>query len=173
MSEAIWGVTSGLKTMADDTVRITIDINPRYFTEACNQFGKRGIEVALARLVQGSTVEYERKDPIDQIKEMNQHLVDQEIDGVVVRSNGSVQRVKGGELSKLCARFCQSQEFQEYFSRLTGWDIDSEERCTQAIKSYLAIESRAEIDHNETVKQMFHKIRKEYVQYQETVRMAQ
>ena len=53
MSEAIWGVTSGLKTMADDTVRITIDINPKYFTEACNLFGKRGVEVALARLEQG------------------------------------------------------------------------------------------------------------------------
>lgn len=149
MSEAIWGVTSGLKTMADDTVRITIDINPKYFSEACNNFGKRGIEVALARLVQGTTLEVERQEEEQKPK------------------------LKGGELSKLCARFCQSQEFWNYFGQLINATINDDASCTVALKRYLAIDSRAEIDHNETAKQMFHKIRKEYVQYQETVRMAQ
>ncbi len=144
MSEAVWGVTSGLKTMADDTVRIQIDINPKYFDEACSLFGKRGCEVALARLEQGSTIEYEQKE----------------------------ERQKGGELSKLSAMFCKAPEFWNYFGHLINATINDEASCTVALKRYLAIDSRAEIDNNQSVAEAFHILRREYVQWQETVDMA-
>ena len=42
--------TAGCKTMADDTLRLQVDIDPRFADKAFELFGKRGIHGAIVRL---------------------------------------------------------------------------------------------------------------------------
>lgn len=56
------GSTAAVKTMADNTLRITIDIEPRHAQAAFAMFGMRGTPVAVARLTPEAAVEQTRKD---------------------------------------------------------------------------------------------------------------
>ena len=76
-------------------------------------------------------------------------------------------------MSRLSAIFCKSPEFWNYFGQLTNQTIADDDYCTTVLKNYLAIESRAEIDNNESVANAFHTLRREYVQWQETIDLAQ
>lgn len=51
-----------VKTMADDTLRLTVDIEPRHAQEAFAMFGSRGTPLALARLTQSAAGEAMAKD---------------------------------------------------------------------------------------------------------------
>jgi hypothetical protein len=146
----IWGVTSGLRTLVDDTVRIQIDINPTHFDAACSMFGKRGVEVALAQLVQGSTLEkFETEE--------------------VAIPAISATKPKGGPLSYLAGQFCNNKMFWEFlFLSVDGApNLNSKEECTQWMYQEFGIESRAELDHNEQAEGMFHAIRKGFSKHME------
>ena len=51
--EVIEFSTAGCKTLADDTLRIQIDIDPRYAQRAFRLFGPRGVPGAIVRLKEG------------------------------------------------------------------------------------------------------------------------
>ena len=46
----IMGTTAGLKTLVDDTVRVTVDFPPTVGEAVIRAFWQRGVAVALARL---------------------------------------------------------------------------------------------------------------------------
>ena len=85
---AIIASTVGVKTMADDTLRLTIDIDPRYAGEAFALFGKRGSACAIARLTNEAAVEEMRSEP--------------------------EEKPKGGPLAKLAGQICQQEAFQTW-----------------------------------------------------------
>jgi hypothetical protein len=61
----IMASTVSTKTMADDTLRLTIDIDPRYANEAFALYGRRGTPVALARITQEAALAQTRQETID------------------------------------------------------------------------------------------------------------
>jgi len=50
MTDAIEFTTAGARTLADDTLRVTIDIEPRDAHKAFQMFGQRGLRGAMVRL---------------------------------------------------------------------------------------------------------------------------
>lgn len=60
---AVTGTTAAVKTMADDTLRITIDIEPRHAQAAFAMFGMRGTPVAVARLTPEAAVAESQPNP--------------------------------------------------------------------------------------------------------------
>lgn len=86
---AISGTRRAMKEMADGTVRVQIDIDPKYRNEFFNLFGQIDMPVALAPLV--SDFEKSTSDEAD-----------------------IQQKPKGGELAKLAGMFCQSVGFWEF-----------------------------------------------------------
>lgn len=85
---AIIASTVGIKTMADNSLRLTIDIEPRYANEAFILFGKRGSACAIARLTNEAAVEEMRSEP--------------------------KEKPKGGALAKLAGQLCQQESFQNW-----------------------------------------------------------
>lgn len=138
---AIIASTVGVKTMADDTLRLTIDIDPIYAGEAFALFGKRGSACAIARLTNEAAVEEMRaQDHIEHPLEM----VDK----------------KGGELAKLAGILCNSPDFIAWL----GCDTPDEARAQ--ICDDCEIESRRELDHNDKAARLFHtQYREPFVAY--------
>lgn len=59
---AVSGSTTTIKTMADGTLRVSIDIEPRHAQAAFTLFGAPGTPVALARLTPEAAVAEMRRD---------------------------------------------------------------------------------------------------------------
>lgn len=74
--------TVSVKTMADDTLRLTIDIEPRHAQAAFQMFGARGLPCVVARL-QDAPQEPEPERP----------------------------KAKGGPLAKLAGTLCNNPQF--------------------------------------------------------------
>lgn len=86
---AISGTRRAMKEMADGTVRVQIDIDPRYRNEFFNLFGQIDMPVALAPLVS----DFEKSTSDEPAIE---------------------DKPKGGDLAKLAGMFCQSVHFWEF-----------------------------------------------------------
>lgn len=129
---AIIASTVGVKTMADDTLRLTIDIDPRYAGEAFALFGKRGSACAIARLTNESAVEEMRKAD---------HIEDQLV---------MVEKPKGGALARLAGQLCQQDTFQEWMCATNA------DGAAKSIREICGISSRAELDNNEAAANIFH-----------------
>ena len=140
MSDDIFkATTAGVKTMADDTLRLTIDIEPRDAAKAFALFGVRGRSVAVTAL----------RDGLGQIKEPPQ-----------------AEKPKGGELAKLAGQWCERDDFVAFirpvYDRHMGGKGDGwgdvvphdfpdgiEGYCAHAVRVLCGVErSRSEIDHN-------------------------
>lgn len=60
---AFSGYTAGCRTLADDTLRITLDIDPKHAAEAFKHFGARGVSAAIAPL--STDAQLEQGDPAE------------------------------------------------------------------------------------------------------------
>jgi hypothetical protein len=80
--------TVKITTMADDTLRITLDIEPRYAQEAFALFGGRGTPCVLARITAEAAQEHAQSQSQD--------------------------KPKGGPLARLAGQWCNLPEFQEW-----------------------------------------------------------
>jgi len=83
---AISGTRRAMKEMADGTVRVQIDIDPRFRNEFFNLFGQIDMPVALAPLVS----DFEKSTS---------------------SSEAVLDKPKGGPLARLAGRLCQDAEF--------------------------------------------------------------
>jgi len=135
---AISGATVQVKTMADDTLRITIDIEPRDAKAAFELFGTRGTPVAIAKLTQEAAQDHARKEVIEE--------------------------AKGGPLSRLAAMWCKDEKFWEWCGK---YEADgevpddfptNEEEAANWIRITCDINSRSEIDGNEEAAERFHRL---------------
>ena len=143
---AIIASTVGVKTMADDTLRLTIDIDPRYAGEAFALFGKRGSACAIARLTNEAAVEDMRKPD---------HI---EVPLVMV------EKPKGGALARLAGQLCGQQAFIDWLG------VNGTDEAAEFIRYECEIKSRSELDHNAGAASIFHNAIR--LPYLESQRMA-
>ena len=125
---AIIASTVGVKTMADDTLRLTIDIDPRYAGEAFALFGKRGSACAIARLTNEAAVDEMRADTAISVEE----------------------KPKGGALARLAGQLCGQQEFIDWLG------VNNTDEAAEFIRCECEIKSRSELDHNAGAASIFH-----------------
>ena len=121
-----------LNTMADGTLRITCDIEPRHAQDAFRLFGSPGTPMALAAL---KPTKLEDKEP---------------------------DKPKGGPLSQDAARICQTPEFQAFVQKRFGWGEASEEFAANHVRSVCGIKSRAELDHDPRAARLFSSLMTQY-----------
>lgn len=117
-----------LKTMADGTLRISFDIEPCNAQDAFRLFAAPGTPAAIAALQVGYAA-IPNPASID--------LYDKP------------EKPKGGPLSIEAASLCRNPEY------LRWCGYESEKHATAAMKDDLGIESRAELDHDESLKERF------------------
>lgn len=130
--------TVSVKTMADDTLRLTIDIDPRYAQEAFSLFGSRGVSCVVARLTQEAAQKAAQSEA----------------------AATAAEKPKGGDLAKLAGQFCANPDFWEFI------DLASGHEATEWVRRVCGVQSRAEIDHNEVAKLLFHdKVRRPFADW--------
>lgn len=135
---AISGASMRCRTLADGTLRLEVDIEPRDALSAFQLFGKVGTPVALAALTGQPTAETEP----------------------------SVNPEKGGAISRLAGQWCQMPEFWEWMKIAFPflWRTASDELGTEdpaqisaeVIRIHCGVDSRAKLDHNEMAAKQFH-----------------
>lgn len=136
--------TVKVSTMADDTLRLTIDIEPRYAQEAFALFGQRGMPCVIARLTQEAATAAQQAE--------------------TVAANADVpaadEKPKGGDLAKLAGQFCAQEKFQAWMC------VETAEAAAKLVREICIVDSRAELDHNEMAAERFHtQIRKPYADW--------
>lgn len=134
---AIMGASGAVKTMADGTLRIQIDVEPRHARDAFLLFGTPGTSVALARLTaEAATAE--------------------------VRKELDPERQKGGALCKLAAMWCSEDEFHNFLAATMKWAKSYSEPITSVVAANIiretcGVASRADLDHDERAALIFHR----------------
>ena len=121
---AISAAAMTVRTMADGSLRITVEVEPQDAQQAFALFGKPGAPMALAALAVGHAAVQEPEKP------------------------------KGGERAKWCALRCQEPEFQQWLKAAfpLAWshgigDTDVH-RAASVIRAVCLIESRVELDND-------------------------
>lgn len=140
--------------MADGTLRLSVDIEPRNAQAAFRLFGAPGTSVALAG-----------------IKPVAQRLADEP------------DKPKGGALAKLAGQWCNDDKFLRFIRSTydramggdgSGWgDVrpsdfggDAKQYARHCILVLCGISSRAELDHSAAAAQAFHtSIREPFATY--------
>lgn len=141
---AIEAVSRSVKTMADGTLRLTVDISPIHAQSAFNLFGMPDVPLALARLtIQASTVSAQEETI-------------------------AKERVSG--LTLLAVQWCKDETFRQWLAEKfkyvyyisTGND---EKRAADFVKEWCKIASRKELSTDLLAAEIFNRdIRLPYMQ---------
>lgn len=152
----ISGVSRNVKTLADGTLRISIDISPTEAQEAFALFGAPNVPIALARLTQDASIASAQASII------------------------ASDKPKGGALSKWAAMRCGEIDFQKFIRPIydkyihengdvypdNDFDGNYESYAKHCILVICDIESRAELDTNDYAKVRFNTIiREPYIEW--------
>ena len=129
---AIESSTVGMKTMADGTLRLTLDIEPRFAKGAFGLFGAPGTPCAIAALRIGTQAPAEPEKP------------------------------KGGPLAKLAGQWCGEEKFQDWMlsnfpSSMEEQGLDIAVMVRNALCEICCIKSRAELDHDPRANTLFNR----------------
>lgn len=131
---AIEAVSRNVKTLADGTLRLSIDISPVYAKDAFTMFGMPDVPLAIVRLTQ----------------EAANHSAQQE--------TINADKHKGGALSQWLALRCKEPAFWEFVQKKSSspHSIQSESLCDFEVKLFLGIESKSELDNDKEAEARFH-----------------
>ena len=122
MTSVIPAATVGVKDMADSSLRITLEFEPRHAREAYALFGARGTPVAVVALKVG----YEQK-----------------VDPLPGPAHKAAENVHvGGPLARLAGQWCADPAFREWIY------VDTEAQAAEKIRAFCKIESRRLLDHD-------------------------
>jgi hypothetical protein len=132
---AIMASSVNVRTMADGTLRLTLDIEPRHARDAFALFGAPGTPVAMARMTPEAAVAQDRH---------------------VQQQAAQPAEPKGGALCKLAAIWCQSDDFRAFLATTLNRTPDDVADPAQIIRTTCGVTTRAELDHNERAAQIFH-----------------
>lgn len=138
----IAGTSVSVKTMADGTLRLTIDIEPTDAQAAFALFGAPGRSVALAALVDGHAA-IKEPDP-------------------------AAEKPKGGALAKLSGIWCGDGHFQAWlWIRFPKYgDISNATQAADVVRIVCGVDSRAELDSNKLAAAIFEeRIRRPYMRH--------
>lgn len=121
----IEGSSVSVKTMADGTLRLTVDIEPRNAQAAFALFGAPGRALALAALVDGAGAVQEP-----------------------VTGNPATDKPKGGEWAKMAGMWCEDADFRAWANSRYSTKIHNDVEAAELIRDECGIKSRAELDHD-------------------------
>lgn len=139
----IAGASMRCKTMADGSLRIEVEVEPRDAVAAFTLFGAVGTPVALAALKVGES-------------------------GAEPGGEGDKPaEPKGGMLARLAGQWCQMPEFHEWCERSfrfswnaiieeIGEHAEHAEVAAELIRRHCGVKSRAELDHDKRAADQFH-----------------
>jgi hypothetical protein len=138
--------------MADGSLRIEVEVEPQDAQAAFAMFGRPGAPVALAALKDGfaSAPDTEPEEPEE-------------------------AQPKGGPLSILAGRWCNSPVFQTWLriNHSVEWEESSEyvhsvlsltrepdmsDIAAETVRNLCGVESRAELDHRQESAELFHRL---------------
>lgn len=149
--DAIEAVSRSVKTLADGTLRLSVDISPIHAQDAFKLFGSPDVPMALARLTVEASKERAQAEMVE-------------------------DKPKGGYLSQWLAMRCNEPEFWEFvdnkFYNGAGL-VDNFDFCDEIVKGWLQIASKTELDNNENAAARFHsEIRQPYAKWLAGARMT-
>ena len=143
----IEAISRTCKTMADGTLRLTVDIEPNSALTAFQLFGMPDVPMVLARLTQEASIQSAQAETI------------------------AAEKLKGGLLAKWAGILCNDPQFIEFimpiYDRLMGGngtgcgdlapdDIGGDEEYNRhAILVICGIDSRRMLDHDKKAGQIF------------------
>lgn len=136
--DAISAVTRTLKTMADGSLRVTVEIQPQDAKNAFDMLGSPDTPIAIARLTQEASKQQAQDE--------------------------TIEKAKGGFLSQWLAMRCNEPEFWAFMEARIFTEcgmpvyVESLAQCDDEIKSFLEIKSKTEIDNNPKVEKRFHEL---------------
>ena len=138
---AIEASSAGVKDMADGSLRITVEFEPRFAKDAYALFGARGTQLAIAALQVGYA-------QVSEVREV-------------------IEKPKGGPLAKLAGIWCNDPQFWKWIDNVSKVDgCDSADVAAGYIYAKCDIDSRAELDNNQVAAEKFHRlIRGPYSKY--------
>jgi hypothetical protein len=129
---AIEAVSRNVKTMADGTLRLTVDISPVHAQDAFSMFGMPDVPLAMVRLTQEAANQSAQQETIE------------------------ADKPKGGFLSQWLALRCKEPAFWEFVAKKSCGQVNSEQDCNDAVKLFLGIESKSELDNDKEAEARFH-----------------
>jgi len=135
-----------MQTMADGTLRMVVDIEPRHAKDAFGLFGVPGTALALAALktaAQQAQAEDARVEELARVREENAAAES-------VRVAAAAPKPAGGALSKLAGQWCQMPQFWAWCKASDGHEAASFVRQTCNVLT------RAELDHDAAAAELFH-----------------
>lgn len=123
--QVISGTRRSMREMADGTVRVQIDIDPRFRSLFFELFGTIDMPVALAPLV----ADFEQKEPV-------------------------AEKPKGGALAKLAGMWANEPEFWEWMKSIDHYAEDAGDAAA-FMRAQCVVQSRAELDNVPEAKTRF------------------
>jgi len=146
---ALEAASAGVRDMADGSLRITIEFEPRFAKDAYALFGARGTPLAIAALAVGYAQKTDTSGDHVQKTPISLH-----------------DKPKGGPLSKLAAMWCNDPEFWDWLNTDPYTCPPCPEGAADCIYALCKITSRAELDNDEIAAEKFHRlIRGPYSKY--------
>ena len=130
MTAVIEGASVSVKTMADGTLRLTVDVEPVNAQAAFALFGAPGRAIALAALKDGSAAV---KEPVP-------------------------EKPKGGEWAKMAGMWCADPDFWRFCGTQWGEVITNSESASVLMREMVGIASRSELDHDEAALRRFNAV---------------
>ena len=135
--------TGKASTLADGTLRIVFEFEPRHAQAAFALFGVSGSPCVIARLTQEASIAAQQAETVagDDIPT-------------------AYEKPKGGLLARLAGQLCAEEKFQSWMC------VETEAGAAKLVREICVVDSRAELDHNEMAAERFHtQIRKPYVEW--------
>lgn len=125
-----------MRTMADGTLRLSIDIEPMHAQDAFRLFAAPGTPAAIAALQAG----YANHD------------------NTAKPGNSVIEKPKGGPLSKLAGMWCNDPEFWQWLETDPLNACHSASGAASCVRDICEIESRADLDHDAQAAERFNSL---------------
>lgn len=130
------------KTLADGTLQLIVEIEPRNAQDAFQLFGMPDVPMVLARLTQEAAQQSARDETI------------------------AADKPKGGALAKLAGMWCNDPAFWEWLETDENNCAHGERGAALCLYDICGIKSRAELDNDPEAAEKFHKfIREPYSEW--------
>jgi hypothetical protein len=142
VTSVVQAASAGVKDMADGSLRITFEFEPRHAAEAFALFGPRGRSVAIAALKDGhAAVQADMGNPI-------------------------TGKTPIGPLCMLSVKWCKEPEFWKWLETDPENAAHSEKGAAMCVTTICGVDSRKDIDINPQAAKIFHRqIRGPYSKY--------
>ena len=150
---ALQAASAGVKDMADGSLRITIEFEPRYAKDAFALFGARGTQVAIAALKDGSFLSQAAPVP-----------------DMVIPTTEPKTRAHMGDVCYRAVMWCQEPSFWAWANSVTHagifFYVNNKDDARAFVIELCKVDSRKELDTDNEANKTWHRlIREPYSRY--------